>query len=170
MFGEHQEVQDNFDQVVPNAAAHSEMFLRVVRDRCNEAGMGLTLTPVRADRKTDRVVMRGDVKFGNALKTVRRYTLEVYADPRGAVLQVGWQLNSHEMDGPSLGQRALFGSMAAGADRWNRKQTRLHNDPNTQRELNGVVQGFHQMVFLPTLQDLMSAVGQGAGGRGFLHA
>ena len=147
MPGTYKEVQDSFDQVVPGAAEHSNTFLGVVQQRSSEAGLGLDLVPVRVDRRQDRVVMRGGITFGNAWKGKRPYLLDVYADPIGPSLQVGWQLTTEEVGGmlagTSLGMQLSY------------KQALIHNDPNTQRQLNGILQSFHLMVFLPTLENLV---------------
>jgi hypothetical protein len=162
MPGTYKEVQDSFDQVVPGAAGHSNTFLGVVQQRCGEVGLGLDLVPIRVDRRQDRVVMRGSVTFGNAWKGKRPYLLDVYADPIGPSLQVGWQLTTEEIGGMLAG--TTLGS------RLDYKQTLIHNDPNTQRQLNGILQSFHQMVFLPTLQDLVDAIGVSRPSGGFLGA
>jgi hypothetical protein len=162
MPGTFKEIQDSFDQVVPGAAGHSDTFLGVVQRRCSEAGLGLELRPMKADRRSDRVVMRGSVTFGNAWKGTRPYTLEVYADPIGPSLQVGYQLTTSEIGG--MLAQTNFGS------RLDYKQSKIHNDPNTQRQLSGILQSFHQLVFLPTLQDLVDAIGVSRPSGGFLGA
>jgi hypothetical protein len=161
MAGSYKEVEDSFDQFVPGAAVHSDKFLGVVQQRCNTAGLGITLGPAKTSRKNDRVVMRGVITFGNAWRA-KGYTLEVYADPRGDALQVGYQLTTEELGG-------FLANTEYGA-RVQQGQTRIHNDPNTLRQLNGILQGFHQMVFLPTLQDLVNALGAPRPSGGFLGA
>jgi hypothetical protein len=163
----YQEVQDSFDQVVPGAAGFSDKFLGIIQDRCNKSGLGINLTPVRLDRKSDRIVMAGELQFGSAWKGKRSYSLQAYADRMGQMLQVGWQLNSNEVEM----SRVLTGYTAGGATmqaRHRERQTQIHNDPNTMRMLNGIVQGFHQTVFLPTLQDLINAIGPQQPQSGFL--
>ncbi len=161
MAGTHKELQESFDQVVPGAANHSDTFLGVIQRRCGEAGLGLELAPVRVDRRHDRVVMRGSISFGN-WRASRDYMLDVYADSLGPSLQVGWQLTTNEVGG-------ILGGTQLGA-RLDYTQTKIHNDPNTQRQLNGILQSFHQMVFLPTLQDLVDATGVQRSSEGFLGA
>lgn len=164
MPGMHKEVQDSFDQVIPGAVAHADTFLGVIQQRCNGAGIGVSLTPMRTSRKDERIVMRGDIEFGNAWKGKRSYTVDVYAYPMGQALQVGWQLTSNEVSTNALGRSTSIGVIAHNT------QARIHNDPNTQRQLSGTVQAFHQMVFLPTLQNLIDAVGAPRSSNGFLGA
>jgi hypothetical protein len=156
------EVQDGENQFIPGAASYNEKFLGIVLQRCNESGLGITLGPVRVGRKDPRTVLRGSITFGNAWKGKRPYTLEVYADPQGQNLQVGYQLTTDEIGG-------LIGNTAFGS-RLAQSQSNIHNDPKTQRELTGILQGFNQMVFLPTLQDLVEAVGVQRPANGFLGA
>jgi hypothetical protein len=107
--------------------------------------------------------MKGAITFGNAWKGKRSYFLECYADPIGPSLQCGWQLTTNEVSG--------FIAHTDYGRRMDQKQTKIHNDPNTARQLNGILQSFHQMVFLPTLQDLINACGaQQQQSSGFLGA
>ena len=160
----YKEVQESENQFIAGAAARQNDFLGVIMKRCNAAGLGVTLAPVQLGRKQgNRTVMRGSIVFGNAWKGKRPYILEVYADPSGSNLQVGFQLTTEEMGG--IMANTNFGARVANT------QTKIHNDPNTQRQLSGVLQGFYQMVFMPTVQDLIDAVGAaGRQSNGFLGA
>jgi hypothetical protein len=162
MPGTYRELQESFDQVVPGAAGHADTFLGVIQRRCHEAGLGLELMPVRVDRRQDRVVMRGSITFGNAWKGKRPYLFDVYADEVGPALQVGWQLSTDEFGGV-LGNTNM-GYMVRNA------QATVANDPNTIRQLTGILQAFQQMVFLPTLQDLIDATDVQRPANGFLGA
>jgi hypothetical protein len=140
-------------EFIPGAAGYSDKFLDVVQERCDQAGIGIALGLVKVGRKSNqRYVMRGTITFGNAWKGKKPYMLEVYADPAGSNLQVGFQLSTEEIGGVLGG--TSYGIMA------NNSGVRIHNDPNTQRQLNGILQGFYQMVFAPTVQDLIDAVGR----------
>jgi len=147
----YKELQDSGSQFIAGAARYSDKFLGVVQQRCNDAGIGLTLAPAWRSRKDPTPVMRGTIVFGNAWKGTRPYTLEVFADKSGPNLNVGYQLVSEEMGGrlsnTELGMRVAHG------------QTQIHNDPNTQRQLTGILQGFYQLAFVPTVQDLIAAIG-----------
>ena len=65
-------------------------------------------------------------------------------------LHVGWHLLSDEMGGvlgaTNLGMKIQIAQMT------------IDQDVDTIRRLSGVLQTFHQMVFLPTLQDLIDAL------------
>ena len=140
-------VEDNFDQVVPGALKHQSVFLGVIQRRCNEAGLGLKLDAVKPDRSADRVVMRGVVE------AKPQFSLEVYSDPIGPALQVGWQLIA-----PDYSSNVKYtqpGRMAQASK--NAALDKLRSDPSTARILSGLTQAFHQMIFLPTLQNLLDA-------------
>lgn len=154
------EVQDSFDEVIPGAAKHADTFLDVIQRRCNKSGIGIELAAAAPDRKQpDRIVMQGSVTFGNAWKGKRPYTLQVYADPVGKMLQVGWQVITSELGGV-LSNSRMFVDL-------NNKQAAIHNDPNTIRQLTGILQAFHKSVFLPTLQNVVDAVEVKSRGKGF---
>jgi hypothetical protein len=148
----YKEVQDSENQFIAGGAAYADKFLGVIQQRCNASGIGITLGPTTRNRKDPRPVMRGNISFGRALTGKRDYMFEVYADPAGPNLQVGYQLMSEEVGGGILGNTDMV-------RRANARQVRMHNDPNTQRQLSGIIQGFYQMVFVPTVQDLVDAIG-----------
>lgn len=146
----HQEVQENFDQVVPAASRHGDTFLATIQKRTASGGIGISLDPIKASRKSDRIVLRGSITFGSIWNGKEPYTLEVYADALGQALQVGWQLTTQEIGGmlanTNMGQYAAAG------------KARRQADPNIMRQVSGILQAFHQTIFLPTLQDLINAV------------
>ena len=152
------EMHDHFDYMVPNAATKGGLFLSTVRDRCNSAGLGLTLAPKNAGK--ERVVMRGEIVLGNAWKGKVPFYLEVFADAQGPLLQVGYQLSTK--DTPSY-----LGSLS---DSMFIAQRKVISDPSTQRQLSGTIQAFHLTVFEPTLTQLVQAVGGAVPARGFLGA
>lgn len=157
------EAQESFDQVVPNAGNKREQFLGEVMKRTNAAGLGIELAVTQPKKREDRYVLRGSIVFGNMWKGKRPYMLEVYADPIGNMLQTGWQLTTNELGG-------FLASTNAGA-RIQEKQAKIAGDPNTIRQLNGVLQAFHQGVFLPVLQLLSDSVaGAAQNTGGFLGA
>ena len=161
-------VDDNFDQVIPGAAKHKDTFLGIIQKRNAEAGLGIDLQPSQPDRKQDRIVMLGLITFGTSWKGRSTYSLRAYADPLGSALQVGWQLIS-----PDVRQSAMGPLTNAGRFAQNNAivtQNRIAGDPETVRKLSGIVQGFHQMVFLPTLQNLIDAVAPEPPANGFLGA
>lgn len=148
------ELQEDESEFIPGAAGYSEKFLDVIQQRCDDAQLGIALGLVRVGRKSDpRFIMRGTITFGNAWKGKKPYMLEVYADPAGPNLQVGFQLSTDEIGG--MMANTNFGVRAYNTS------VKIHNDPNTQRQLHGILQGFYQLVFAPTVQDLMEVVGRG---------
>jgi hypothetical protein len=161
-------VDESFDQVIPGAVAHQDAFLGVIQKRCNEAQIGIHMEPQQPDRKQKRIVMIGTITFGNGWSGKSTYALRAYADPLGPALQVGWQLIS-----PDVRQSAMGPLTNAGSFMQNNAivtQNRIAGDPEVVRQLSGIVQGFHQMVFLPTLQDLISACAPARPANGFMGA
>ena len=79
------EVDDQFSHIVPGAAAKADQFLRVVRDRCNNMQIGLTLEAAQRSRRDGGgQCLKGDLGSGQGI--------EVFADPMGPGLHVGFQL------------------------------------------------------------------------------
>jgi hypothetical protein len=151
-------------QFVAGAGEYREQFLGVIMQRCSDAGLGIELMPVTVGgRKDPRTVLRGSVTFGRGLKATTPFTLEVYADQQSHNLQVGYQLTTKDVVGGFLAN-TTFGTMTNGSAEM--KQS----SPQVQRELTGMMQGFEQIVFLPTLQDLAEAVGVRRPSNGFLGA
>jgi hypothetical protein len=145
------ELQEGDSEFIAGAASYADKFLGVIQQRCNEAGIGVVLAPIRVGRKQEnRVVMRGTVTMGSTWKGKKPYLLEVYADPAGQNLQVGFQLSTEEVGGFMANTNAGMHAYAKGV--------RINNDPDTQRRLKGILQGFYQMVFAPTVQDLTDVV------------
>jgi hypothetical protein len=157
-----QQVVQEWGQIVPRAAAKGEQFLSLVRQRCVEEGLGLDFNAVQLGRRDTRVVLRTELRFGNAWKGKRTFTLDVHADAEGNTLHVGWQLTVPVM-GRILAGTAL-GQMNQNA------LARIENDPNTVRQINGKIEAFQQTVFLPTLEDLIAALDATPRQNGFLGA
>ena len=157
-----QELETDFSQVVPGAADMRDDFLGEVLKRTNAAGLGIQLAVAKPKKRDDRYVLRGTLAIGN-WRGKDPYTLEVYADPLGNMLQTGWQLSSFAVGGVAGG--STFGQFHS------LQKARRQANPDVQRQLSGIVQGFHQGVFLPTLQLLVDAMGSvGGQSGGFLGA
>ena len=157
-----QDLEHDFSQVVPGAADKRDAFLGEVLKQTNAAGLGIQLAVAKPKKREERYVLRGTIQLGN-WRGKDPYTLEVFADPMGNMLQTGWQLSSFAVGG--IMGNTSFGEFSA------LQKARRQANPNVQRQLNGIVQGFHQGVFLPTLQQLVDAVSTASGqGGGFLGA
>ena len=168
---------DSFDETVPHAADKSEMFLQVIQQRADEQDLGFNFRPERV-RKTGQTLLKATLPKSGNMWTGKGLGMDlvVYADPVGSALQVGWQVVEEGMG--SLAQSApnTFGPAARMA--W--KQRDLHaarreksQDAAYQRQLRGIVGAFQSLVFIPTVQDLVSAVevsNRPRSGEGFLGA
>lgn len=147
------ELETDFNQVVPGAADKGPQFLGVVQQRCNAESIGLTLHPNKPDRRQDRVVLEGTIQI--QVRTFqgkgRPTSIQVFADPIGTSLNVGWQLLS---DHTGEGLLSISASGRRSLDRRDRQDT----NPDKLRQINAVLSAFHQVVFLPTLQQLADAV------------
>lgn len=76
--------------------------------------------------------------------------LEVFAEPTGKHLQVGWHVTKEVAGGIQTRMRSVAIAEAM-------KDRRDYSADN-QRQLNAIVTAFHRTVFEPTLEDLMNAV------------
>lgn len=152
------DVADQFSHIIVGAAGKKEAFLGVVQQRCNEMGIGLQLAASqRSKRDGGGVALKGDLKHGQGI--------EVFAEPIGPSLQVGYQLTTHEVGG-MFADMGRFGQI-------NAKRNQKQNKPNNVREVQGLVQAFQQMVMGPVIQELTDAIAQQSGSptrNGFLGA
>ena len=155
------ETEASNDLVIPRAAGKASQFLGVIQKACQEEQLGINLLPTKRSFRDSTVVLRSSLKAGrgNALE------LEVFADPQGHALHIGWQANRVTIGGDVLGNRGLLGEMnamsRAGANR-----------AGNQRALSGILQAFDGLVFQPVAEQLMDAVRaeQGPKQNGFLGA
>ena len=145
---------DHFQEVVPNAADKADMFLSVVRDRANQAGLGLNFEP-KQDRKSGAFTLQAKVTFKRMMTTGKDQIIVVFAEPTGAMLSVGWQLTQQ-----SDNWLANFSQNVAYSEA---KRDLVNMRPENVRALNAMLVGFHNSVFMPTLHQLVEATG-GAGG------
>lgn len=159
-------VETDFSQVLPGAADKGNQFLSVLQQRCAAEGIGVNLAPAKPSRREERIVLRGDLQIrASGMKGKGRpMTLEVFADPVGSSLSVGWQLLKD--DGGGLFARTGMGQeMQWALDRGD-------NSPDKNRQVNAILGAFQQSVFLPVLQQLADAIQrqQGQGQAGFFSA
>lgn len=139
------EVDDQFSHIVPGAAAKADQFLRVVRDRCNNMQIGLTLEAAQRSRRDGGgQCLKGDLGSGQGI--------EVFADPMGPGLHVGFQLTNAVVGGPLAGV-GVFGDI-------NRRNARRQNKSGNVRAVTGKLNGFQQLVLGPVIQELTDAVAQ----------
>ena len=134
-----EEVSYEFDEVVPNAAPEAQRFLEELHSLSErEAGVaewGLALR--KPSRLKNRVVLSGSYQMGNAWRKARPVQLEVYADPIGEHLQVGYQV--------TWGSGLFFSALPIDDD-----------DPKLIRKVDGMLAVFQQSVFLPALERLLA--------------
>jgi hypothetical protein len=156
------DLQTSFDQLVPRAADKAELFLRVVLDRASYEDIGLKFVAKEAKR-TKQVVLEAPIQLGGRFLKAEAMRLTVHADRVGSSLQVGWQLTEDSVHTNLM----VFDSVAsAQASRSLRNCT-----PEAQRQLNGLLNAFHEVIFLPVLGLLVDALeGPSRSGSGFLGA
>lgn len=155
------ETEASNDIVIPRAAQRASQFLGVIQQVCREEQLGINLLPTKRSFRDSTVVLRSAIKAGrgNVLQ------LEVFADPQGNALHIGWQANRETVGGSTLGNMGLLGEMNA--------MSRMNaNKAGNQRALSGILQAFDGMVFQPVAQQLLEAVQaeQGPRQNGFLGA
>jgi hypothetical protein len=138
-------IDEKFDQLIPDAADRAGQFLGVLQKRCHAEGIGIDLVPTKPERKNHRVILVGSVPVG-----ARPRRLEVFADPIGCALHLGWQ-TTVELTTGLLANNTFFRQLEAGIDRLDAGSEHVNR-------LNGVLRAFHEMVFLPVLQQLADAV------------
>ncbi|TWE10499.1 hypothetical protein [Rudaeicoccus suwonensis] len=155
------EMHGSFDYMVNGAAHNGPLFLKTVQDRCNAQDLGIKLAPKAAGK--GRTVMHGEVVMGRAFRGRVPFHFQVFADRKGPLLHVGYQLTT--TDTPAgYGYRGRMGeAMYVG-------QQRVIADPDTQRQLSGMIQAFHLVVFDPTLRQLVESVGGNIPSNGFMGA
>lgn len=153
------ELQVFFDEMVPGAADKANLFLQVLQERAQAENLGLTFA-AKELRKTRQLVLVAPIQLAGKLFTGAPMQLMVHADPVGSALQVGWQLTEDSVHSSLM----VFDSVASGqASRTMRNYT-----PDAQRKLNGLLNAFHGVVFMPVLELLVEAIEQkGRSGRGF---
>lgn len=144
-----QELEQQFEELVPFAADRAHQFLGVVKQRTSDEGLPLSLQ-AKSERKTDRTVLMGTLQAGNWMAKGRELTLTVFADPIGSSLQVGWQLSSPGTPMFVMGRDAYATGMAV--------QSMVDSKPENVRKISAILNAFHQAVFLPTLMQLADAV------------
>jgi hypothetical protein len=137
-------IDENFDQLIPDAADRAGQFLGVLQKRCQAEGIGVDLVPNKPERKKDRVILVGSVPAG-----ARPRRLEVFADPTGRALHVGWQTTVQVNTGMLAGT-TFVRHLEAGIDQIDAKAEHV-------TRLSGILRAFHELVFLPVLQQLADA-------------
>ena len=137
------EFRYEFDQVVPNAAPEAQHFLEELhRLSLEEAGVAdWRLALRKPNRLKSRVVLSGSYQMGNAWRKARPVQLEVYADPVGNHLQVGYQV--------TWGSGLFFSALPIGDD-----------NPKLIRKVDGMLAVFQQSIFLPAFEQLLANAGQ----------
>jgi hypothetical protein len=152
------DVEDQFSHIVVGAADRAQQFLGVVQQRCDEMQIGLQLEAFqRSARSGGGMALRGNLKYGQGI--------EVFAQPMGPSLQVGYQLTTHQAGG-ALAGIGLFGEI-------NTRRAKMQSKTGNVREVAGMVQAFNQLVLGPVIQELTDAVAQQRGApnrNGFLGA
>jgi hypothetical protein len=145
---------DHFQEVVPNAAGKAGMFLNVIRERANSANLGLTFEP-KHDRKTKAFTLQARITFKRMLTTGKEQIVVVFAEPTGSLLSVGWQLTQQGDNWlASISENVAYSEM---------KRDMVNVRPENVRQMNAMLAGFHNTVFMPTLHQLVDATGGAVG-------
>ena len=157
------ELENQFDEIIPGAADRAAQFLGVLQQRCRDEGLPLDLQP-KQDRKSGRLILVGWIQVGKALRKGRTMNLEIYADPMGSSLQVGWQLSTEGVPSFLMGFDAVAQKQYA--------LDRRDSSPEHVRQVSGILNAFHQTVFRPVMLQLVDAMerSQASSGEGFLGA
>ncbi|MFR9805633.1 hypothetical protein ACL02T_25605 [Pseudonocardia sp. RS010] len=155
----------NFQEnhAIPGMAHMAMTFLQVVKTRTDEAGIGLEFQP-KQDRRTKDYHLEAVIKFRGLLGSGHPIRLQVHSTPRGGMLHVGYTVATDEMP-------QFMVNLNAGNARENAMRQNLNLRPENQRELAITIDSFEQLVYVPTVQDLVDAAesARGAhGGAGFV--
>lgn len=155
------EIVDGNDTVVPQAAAMASKFLTAIARRTLDEGLDIDLHGARRGIRDLTPILRATVKAGYQ----NDVQLEVFADPQGRGLHVGWHASRLEIGG-FLSQQGSFG-------RANAMNRAIGGTANKQRKLAGILQSFELLVFRPVVDQLVEAMRvqqSGSSGNGFLGA
>ena len=154
-------VEDEFDVVVRGGSGRAAQFLGVIQKMCQEEGLDVNLQPAKRSFRDSTVVLRGPLKVGRG----NQLEMEVFADPQGTGLHVGWQATRATAGGSVLGNVGLLGEI-------NAMRTRNAGKAGAVRAQSGILQAFNNMVFLPVVQQLTVAIQaeRGPSQNGFLGA
>jgi hypothetical protein len=155
------DVEEQNDHVIANAASRANQFLGVIQKTCEDEGLGIILKPTKRSMRDATIVLRGKVPAGRG----NDVELEVFADPQGKALHVGWQATRPVIGGKTLGSIGMFGEMNALA-------RRKANNASNVRALSGALGAFNSMVYEPVVEQLIEAIRaeQGPAKNGFLGA
>jgi hypothetical protein len=159
--GVSKEIEEQVDHVIPRASERAAQFLGVIQKTCVEEGLELDLQPTKRGWRDETIVLRGTIRAGRN----NELQLEVFADPQGNSLHVGWQALRAIAGGQALGGIGLFGEI-------NGRRMKAAGKSDNQRALSGILQAFNGMVYMPVVQQLTEAIRaeQGQRQNGFLGA
>ena len=101
------EIEEQVDHVIPRAGERAAQFLGVIQKTCVEEGLELDLQPTKRSWRDESIVLRGTIRAGRN----NELQLEVFADPQGNSLHVGWQALRAIAGGQALGGIGLFGEI-----------------------------------------------------------
>jgi hypothetical protein len=141
------EIEEQMDHTVPRAADKAAAFLGVIQETCRNEGLDLALQPVQRSRRDQSIVLRAPIHAGrgNVLE------LEVFADPMGSGLHVGWQATRETLGGDTFGSFGMLGEM-------NARRRKNAGKADNQRMLTGLLRSFNDLVYGPVVQQLSEAV------------
>ncbi len=141
---------DSYQRRIPGAAAQAEPFLEAVLLAARSEGVPAPLE-LKRDRKGRTVLRARKIRFGGFMNKSRPMQLEVFADPMGRNLNVGWQLTALTANGWAA-ESGLNPTMEAAKDRKDRS-------PQVQREIAALIDSFQEGAFLPSMHRLLESVG-----------
>ena len=146
--------QDN--NSIPGMAHMAQKFLEVIKNRADEAQIGLDFEP-KQDRRTKELYLEAVISFRALLGRGYPIRLQVHAAPRGNervnVLNVGYSVSTDEAAmSDRFASSVNWGS--ALEESW---RSNVNLNPENQRQLQILVDTFCQLVYVPTVQDLLDA-------------
>ena len=145
------------DHLIPHAGPRAEQFLGVIQQETLNQGLGIEFVAGRRSMRDKTIVLRAPLKVGRAADL----ELEVWAEPQGAALHVGWSAQEKVADSWNAWGRDIQTIKQFGS-----------NVQDAERKMRGMVQAFHNLVYQPVVQMLVEATQQRRtpGNDGFLGA
>lgn len=141
---------ESFSQRVPGAGDRATEFLQEVLERVQSEGVPVALQLVKK-RKGRAILEAKNIRFGGFMNKSRPMRLEVYADPIGKNLNVGWELTVATATG--------FAANAGMTPVLEASRNRKDNSPDVRREVGALVSEFQEGVFLPVLSEFADSIG-----------
>jgi hypothetical protein len=138
------------NNTIPGMGHMATKFLQVIKNRADEAQIGLSFQP-KQDRRSKEVRLEAVITFKSLVGRGQPIRLQVHASPRGNMLNVGYSVTT-DQDG-AFDQ--FMGNVNWGTGLEQSMRNNINLRPDNQRELQIIVDSFSQGVYVPTVQDLL---------------